>query len=67
MLKFIKHHLDTITGIGIYPAISFVLFFGFFLVVLIRLWKADRGHIDHMSALPLARDGRPNTDSAHDH
>lgn len=67
MLKFIKHHLDTIAGIGIYPVISFVLFFGFFLGVLLWLWKADRSHIDHMSALPLVREGRPNTDPADDH
>ena len=39
MLKFIKHHLDTISGIGIYPVISFLLFFGFFLAML--LWIRD--------------------------
>ena len=31
MLKFIKHHMDTISGIGIYPVLSFVIFFTFFL------------------------------------
>ncbi len=30
MLKFIKHHMDTIAGIGIYPVVSFVIFFSIF-------------------------------------
>ncbi|MFT3884657.1 MAG: CcoQ/FixQ family Cbb3-type cytochrome c oxidase assembly chaperone [Flavobacteriales bacterium] len=54
MMKFIKHHLDTIAGIGIYPAISFVLFFGFFLLMLLWIRKVGRAHIDHMAGLPLA-------------
>ncbi len=56
MLKFIKHHLDTIAGVGIYPAISFVLFFGFFLVMLLWVRKVSRTHIDHMAALPLSNE-----------
>lgn len=54
MLKFIKHHLDTIGGIGIYPVISFVIFFSVFLIALLYVRKARRGHIDHMAALPLS-------------
>ncbi|MEO8068934.1 MAG: CcoQ/FixQ family Cbb3-type cytochrome c oxidase assembly chaperone [Flavobacteriales bacterium] len=54
MLKFIKHHLDTIAGVGIYPLISFVLFFSFFLLVLLWLRRVSRAHIAHMSDLPLA-------------
>ena len=37
MLKFIKHHLDSINGIEIYPIISLVIFTVFFGVV---IWKA---------------------------
>ena len=59
MLKFIKHHLDTIAGVSIYPLISFVLFFSFFLLVLLWLRKVSHTHIAHMSDLPLA--DRPNT------
>ena len=36
MLKFIKHHLDSIDGIEIYPIISLVIFTAFFGVI---LWK----------------------------
>lgn len=53
MLKFIKHHLDTIAGVGVYPVISFLIFFGFFLLVLLWLRKVSRSHIAHMAALPL--------------
>lgn len=56
MLKFIKHHMDTITGIGLYPAISFVLFFTFFILMLIWIRKVSRTHIDHMAALPISED-----------
>jgi len=67
MLKFIKHHLDTIAGVGIYPLISFILFFGFFLAMLIWVRKVSRSHIDHMAALPLARESSPNETVHHAH
>lgn len=56
MLKFIKHHMDTIAGIGIYPVISFVIFFSVFLIALVLVRNASRSHIDHMASLPLAQD-----------
>ncbi|MBP6311263.1 MAG: CcoQ/FixQ family Cbb3-type cytochrome c oxidase assembly chaperone [Flavobacteriales bacterium] len=56
MLKFIKHHMDTIIGIGIYPLISFVLFFTFFVLMLIWLRKVGRSHVDHMAALPITEE-----------
>lgn len=54
MLKFIKHHLDTIHGIAVYPVISFILFFSIFLLALLYVWKARRGHFKDMEALPLS-------------
>jgi cytochrome c oxidase cbb3-type subunit IV len=62
MLKFIKHHLDTITGIGIYPVISFLIFFGFFLAVLLWVRSVSRAHITHMASLPLLEETH-NTES----
>ena len=62
MLKFIKHHLDTIAGVGIFPVISFVLFFTFFIAMLLWLRKVSRTHIEHMSALPLVNE-RTKTES----
>ncbi|MCX6180792.1 MAG: CcoQ/FixQ family Cbb3-type cytochrome c oxidase assembly chaperone [Bacteroidetes bacterium] len=53
MLKFIKHHLDTIAGVEIFPVISFLIFFSVFLFAVIYVWKADKKHMDEMSSLPL--------------
>lgn len=53
MLKFIKHHLDTILGIEIYPLLSFVLFFTFFVLMTLWVIKVDKRHVDKQSNLPL--------------
>ena len=59
MLKFIKHHLDTIGGIDIYPVIAFVLFFTFFLFMLWYVLTADKRHIRHLEELPFEEDDKP--------
>ena len=51
-MKFINY-LESITGIGIYPMISFMIFFLFFLAVSIYLLKAGRAHFDAVSQIPL--------------
>ena len=52
MLKFIKGHMES-NGIEIYPLISFLLFFTFFLVVIVYVMKRDKKAIDELSNLPL--------------
>jgi len=49
----------SIDGIEIYPLISFLLFFSFFIIVLIYVFRKDKKHIQEMSNLPLEGD---NTD-----
>lgn len=66
MLKFIKHHMDTIAGIGIYPVLSFLIFFTVFCLVLLYVWKARRAHFDHMAALPLTDEPNANAIDRHD-
>lgn len=66
MLKFIKHHMDTIAGIGIFPVLSFVIFFSIFLIALLYVWKARRTHIDHMAALPLTDETNAYDTERHD-
>ncbi|RMG82940.1 MAG: CcoQ/FixQ family Cbb3-type cytochrome c oxidase assembly chaperone [Bacteroidetes bacterium] len=56
MLKFIKHHLETITGIEIFPLISFIIFFLFFVIVTLLVFKKDKKFIEHMRNLPLDND-----------
>ena len=53
MLKFIKHHMSSISGIEIYPLISFVLFFAFFVGVAIWVIKGDKQHFNDMAQVPL--------------
>ncbi len=53
MLKYIKHHLETIAGIEIFPLISFVIFFVFFLVLIVWVITADKKQIDEISRIPL--------------
>lgn len=53
MLKFIKYHLSSIGHIEIYPIISFVIFFLFFLGMLLWVIKSDKKFITKMQNLPL--------------
>ena len=55
--------LQSITGISIYPLISFVIFFLFFLALLVYVLVANRQHITTMSMLPL-REDEPSTPKA---
>ena len=51
-MKFI-HYLEKITGVGIYPLTSFIIFGLFFLVMLVWVLKADRKKIQDISRIPL--------------
>lgn len=53
MLKFIKHHVDTIIGIEIYPIISFLIFFTLFTSVLVYVIYHGKSYFDRVGALPL--------------
>jgi cytochrome c oxidase cbb3-type subunit 4 len=61
MLKFIKHHLDTITGVEIYPMISLILFFSVFSIMLYIVIKMPKKNIEEISNLPLENDVKNNT------
>ena len=45
--------METISGIEIYPIISFIIFFAFFILVLVYVFKADKKTMNDMSNLPL--------------
>jgi len=57
-----KNVLQSITGISIYPLISFAIFFLFFIALLGYVLVANRQHIRAMSLLPLLDDAQPVTD-----
>ncbi|WP_458629259.1 CcoQ/FixQ family Cbb3-type cytochrome c oxidase assembly chaperone [Winogradskyella sp. PC D3.3] len=53
MFKFIKGHLESITGIEIYPMISLLIFFIFFVVLFYWVITAKKEYITTVSNLPL--------------
>ena len=61
MLKFIKHNLDTIVGIDIFPLISFIIFFLFFIGLFIWVAKMNNTEIELVSNLPLEDNDQMNS------
>tara|TARA_R110000868_G_scaffold158704_1_gene387059 strand:+ start:368 stop:574 length:207 start_codon:yes stop_codon:yes gene_type:complete len=53
MLKFIKHNMETILGIEIFPLVSFIIFFVFFCVLFIWVIKMKKTEVDALAALPF--------------
>jgi len=53
MLKFVKSHMETITGIEIYPLISLVIFFTFFVILFWWVFTAKKEYINTVSQIPL--------------
>jgi cytochrome c oxidase cbb3-type subunit 4 len=53
MLKFVKHHLTNITGIEVYPLISFGIFFVFFVGLLAYVVMERKEYINKMKNMPL--------------
>lgn len=45
--------MEGISGIEIFPMISFLIFFSFFVLMLIYVIKADRKRMNILSNLPL--------------
>ncbi|TDU39668.1 hypothetical protein BXY82_1698 [Gelidibacter sediminis] len=53
MLKFVKNHMDSIAGIEIYPVISLLIFFTFFVALFWWVFTAKKDYIQRMSDIPL--------------
>ncbi len=60
MLKFIKGYVSSIDGIEIYPIISFIIFFVFFMLVTFYVITSKKKYIDELSNLPF-EDGELST------
>lgn len=56
MLKFIKHHMDTIVGIEVYPIISLSIFFLFFVLLLVWVFSYSKETINELGDIPLKED-----------
>jgi len=55
-MKIVMNALEKIDGIEIYPIISLLIFFSFFMLVGYLVIKTDKKHIEEMSNLPLDGD-----------
>jgi cbb3-type cytochrome oxidase subunit 3 len=53
MFKFIKGHMESITGIEIYPMISLLIFFLFFVILFYWVFTAKKDYINKVSNIPL--------------
>ncbi len=64
-MKIVIHALEQINGVEIYPIISLIIFFVFFLVVGYLVFTADKSYIEEMKNMPLDKedDLRENIDN----
>lgn len=53
MLKYIKGHMTSIDGIEIYPIISLIIFFTFFIGLIWYISKTDKKTINELKQMPL--------------
>lgn len=53
MFKFIKKYAETMEDISIYPLISLMIFFIFFIVLLFYVKKMDKKSVKILSNIPL--------------
>ena len=58
MFEQIKHNMETISGVSIYPMVSLMIFFLFFVGLGIWVFSYKKEKIDEMSHIPL--DDEPN-------
>lgn len=53
MLKFVKGNLEQIDGVAVYPIISLLIFFIFFVALFWWVFSAKKEHIKQVSNIPL--------------
>ena len=60
-MKLVSHYLESVAGIEIYPIISFLIFFFFFIAVTWHVIKMDKKKISELSNLPLDNENGSET------
>ncbi|MDD3003825.1 CcoQ/FixQ family Cbb3-type cytochrome c oxidase assembly chaperone [Flavobacterium sp.] len=53
MFEAIKHNMETIAGVEIYPIITLIIFFTFFIVLGMWVFGYKKETINEMSQIPL--------------
>ncbi|WP_010253934.1 cytochrome c oxidase cbb3-type subunit IV [Myroides injenensis] len=62
MLKFIKHNMETIGGIEIFPIIALIIFFTFFVGLFVWVITYKKETIQELSNMPFMDDETNNVD-----
>ena len=55
-MKFAKQYLETIEGVELYPIISLLIFFSFFVILFWWVFTAKKEYIQKVSEMPLIED-----------
>lgn len=55
-MKLVSHYFESISGIAIYPIISFLIFFFFFLAVTYLVITMDKKKVEELANMPLDQD-----------
>jgi len=53
MFEQIKHNMETIAGVAIYPILSLLIFFTFFIVLGIWVFSYKKATINELSQIPF--------------
>ena len=53
MFKFVKGHMETIAGVEVYPIVSLLIFFIFFVLLFWWVFTARKDYITSMENIPL--------------
>jgi len=56
MFKFIKQYAESVNNIAIYPMISLLIFFIFFVVLVFWVRKMSKENIKRLSELPFDKE-----------
>lgn len=62
-MRFIKQHLESIAGVEIYPILSLLIFFIFFVGLAIYIFRVDRTFVNYMKSTPLDLPGDDDANS----
>ena len=53
-----KHYFELIENVSVWPVVSLAIFFGFFVILILWLFKVDKNYIRKMKNLPLDDKGK---------
>jgi cbb3-type cytochrome oxidase subunit 3 len=59
MFRFIKQYVESADGLNIYPIISLLIFFVFFIALLYYVKKMDKSKVEEISRIPLDPNDQP--------